>query len=139
LALIDTGPLVALIDPHDARHRAATRALRDEPGRVVTTWVVITEALYLLGRGHDPWYGQQPLVERIGLGGIVVDDFTVDLGERSLALMQTYADVPMSLADASLVALAEQRRDLRIVTFDSDFRVYRTGDGQPLVLLDGAD
>ena len=137
MALIDTGPLVALIDPQDARHRAATRALRDEPGRVVTTWAVITEALYLLGRGRDPWYGQQPLVERIGLGGIVVDDFTVDLGARSLALMKTYADVPMSLADASLVALAEQRRDLRIVTFDSDFRVYRTSDGQPLVLLDG--
>src|SRR5207253_2707688 len=85
--------------------------------------------LYLLGRGHDPWYGQQPLVERIGLGGIVVDDFTVDLGARSLALMQTYADVPMSLADASLVALAEQRRELRIVIFDSDFRVYRTETG----------
>jgi len=61
----------------------------------------------------------------------------MDLGARSLALMKTYADVPMSLADASLVALAEQRHDLRIVTFDSDFRVYRTGNGQPLVLLDG--
>jgi predicted nucleic acid-binding protein len=138
LALIDTGPLVALIDARDARHRSAARALRDEPGRVVTTWAVITEALYLLGRGHDPWYGQQPLVERIGLGGILVDDFTADLGTRTLALMQTYANVPMSLADASLVALAEQRRDLRIVTFDSDFRVYRTVEGQPLVLVDGA-
>jgi hypothetical protein len=59
-------------------------------------------------------------LERIGLGGIVVDDLTVDLGVRGLALMKFYADVPMSLADASLVSITDQRRDLRIVTFVSD-------------------
>jgi predicted nucleic acid-binding protein len=138
LALIDTGPLVALIDTRDPLHRAATRALREEPGRVVTTWAVVAEALYLLGRGRDPWYGQQPLVERIASDAIVVPDFTAALGARSLALMAEYADLPMDFADASLVALAEARGDRRIVTFDSDFRVYRTAGGQPLAILDGS-
>src|SRR5260370_10236355 len=114
------------------------------PGSVVTTWAVVTEALYLLGvaanrRHGDTWYGQEPLACRVLAGsGVGVADFTAPLGARSLALMATYGNVPMDFADASLVALAEQKLDRRIVTFDSDFRVYRTLDGQPLLILDGA-
>ena len=99
---------------------------------------MVAEALYLLGRGRDPWYGQRPLVERLALGSIIVPDLTESLGARSLALMAQYADVPMDFADASLVALAEARGEFRIVTFDSDFRVYRTSGGASLVVLDGS-
>jgi predicted nucleic acid-binding protein len=42
-----------------------------------------------------------------------------------LALVTRYADVPMSLADACLVQLVETAVADRVVTFDSDFRVYR--------------
>ena len=45
--------------------------------------------------------------------------------ERSAALMAKYADRPMDLADATLVALAEERGERRIFTLDSDFRIYR--------------
>jgi predicted nucleic acid-binding protein len=39
--------------------------------------------------------------------------------------MTRYADLPMDLADATLVALAEERADRRVFTLDSDFQVYR--------------
>lgn len=39
--------------------------------------------------------------------------------------MAKYADRPMDLADATLVALAEERGERRIFTLDSDFRIYR--------------
>jgi len=39
--------------------------------------------------------------------------------------MEKYRDVPMDLADASLVALAEERGLRRIFTLDHDFEVYR--------------
>lgn len=40
------------------------------------------------------------------------------------ALMREYRDMPMALADASLVALAEERRETRILTLDSHFHGY---------------
>ena len=45
--------------------------------------------------------------------------------QRSRVLMEKYQDVPMDLADATLVATAETRRLRRIFSLDSDFRVYR--------------
>lgn len=39
--------------------------------------------------------------------------------------MKRYADRPMDLADATLVALAEERKLTRIFTLDADFRIYR--------------
>ena len=45
--------------------------------------------------------------------------------QRSRVLMEKYQDVPMDLADATLVATAETRRLRRIFTLDSEFRVYR--------------
>ena len=39
--------------------------------------------------------------------------------------MARYRDVPMSLADATLVRLAELNEDARVFTLDADFRIYR--------------
>jgi predicted nucleic acid-binding protein len=67
-----------------------------------------------------------------------VADLTAGLGDRSLELMAEYHDAEMDFADASLVALAEMRRDYRIVTFDSDFRFYRMTGGLSFAILDGS-
>lgn len=143
MALIDTTPLVALIDPRDQRHRAAARAVSGLPGPTLTTWAVITEALHLLGkaaesRGTRTWFGQEPLARRLQLGSIFVATLTDAMALRALALMEQYADRPMDFADASLVALAEVVGEMRIVTFDTDFYVYRTQSGAAFTVLDGA-
>ena len=44
---------------------------------------------------------------------------------RIKALMEIYADTPMDLADASLVAVAERLGLRRVFTLDGDFRIYR--------------
>ena len=54
---------------------------------------------------------------------------------RMPALMERYRDLPMDLADASLVALAEERRLRQVFTLDADFRVYRLPDGQAFEVL----
>ncbi len=51
-------------------------------------------------------------------------DFSSDL-EPVLKLMEKYASVPMSLADACLVRMTEIRSDAVILTTDTDFRIYR--------------
>jgi predicted nucleic acid-binding protein len=137
VTLLDTGPLVALIDDLDAHHRAAVRALSAVPGKATTTWAVVGEALYLLGR-HRGWLAQAPLARLVHTGRLEVADLTAVVGNRSLELMAEYSDAAMDFADASLVALAEARRDYRIVTFDSDFRFYRLAGGLNFAIFDGS-
>jgi uncharacterized protein len=48
--------------------------------------------------------------------------------------MERYANVPMSLADACLVRLAELT-SLPICTFDADFAIYRAHSRRPLTVI----
>ena len=45
--------------------------------------------------------------------------------EGVLKLLEKYADVPMSLADACLVRMSEAQADPVVLTTDTDFRIYR--------------
>lgn len=79
--------------------------------------------MYLLGFAGG-WPAQ------LALWGMTADALqVVDLPAASVArardLMGKYADVPMTLADATLVAAAEQQGIQRVFTLDSDFLVYR--------------
>jgi predicted nucleic acid-binding protein len=56
---------------------------------------------------------------------LVVADLSRSAVERSARLMNQYADRPMDLADATLVAYAEEHGHRRIFTLDADFQVYR--------------
>lgn len=120
--IVDTGVLVALIDPDTAEHVWAKREAARLPVPFLTSEAVLTEAAFLLARdGFDA----DELFELADSGIILVGlDFN---GERKhlRALMRTYRDVPMSLADATLVRLSEMHRDCRVFTLDSDFHIYR--------------
>jgi predicted nucleic acid-binding protein len=67
---------------------------------------------------------------RLGLA-----DLSPALVDRSARLMDQYADRPMDLADATLVALAEERGDRRIFTLDADFQIYRLRGRQRFDLI----
>jgi predicted nucleic acid-binding protein len=54
---------------------------------------------------------------------------------RTRRLMEQYRDLPMDLADASLVALAEERGLERIFTLDNDFRIYRLPRGRAFTVI----
>jgi len=95
---------------------------------MLTTWPVITEAMYLLGRDGG-WHFQRQLWRQVHLGALVLDEPTPAMLTRMYALMERYQDLPMDLADASLVALAEERRLRQVFTLDSAFRVYRLPSG----------
>lgn len=123
MIIADAGPLVALIDARDPDHRACRAALESISTPLLTTWPAFTEAMYLLGSGG--WRAQSALWDRVADGSLsVAADDHIDL-RRVRRLMEKYSDVPMDLADATLVALAEQLETPRVFTLDSDFRVYR--------------
>ena len=62
-------------------------------------------------------------------------DLTLAETDRMDALMSQYTNVPMDLADASLVAIAESRGNARLFTLDSDFYIYRLADSSVLEIV----
>jgi predicted nucleic acid-binding protein len=122
--LVDAGPLVALIDAGEPDHKGCVTALEDLTAPMVTTWPAFTEAMYLLGSAGG-WRAQNALWALVERGDLHVVELDESLRKRTRTLMAKYADTPMDLADASLVAVAEELGLKRVFTLDRDFRVYR--------------
>ena len=135
MRLTDTGTLVAPLDLRDPSHSrcvAATKRLPREP--LATTWPCLTEAMYLLGRSGGQRY-QAALWRMRSLNQLVLWDLTDADADRMSVLMALYSNVPMDLADASLVAVAESREIRRLFTIDSDFYIYVIANGSVLEVI----
>ena len=130
-ALADAGFLVALLSRRDRNHRWAEIQASRLPPPWRTCDAAVSEAFHLLGSRGGP-----PLAALLRRQAVVLDfDLTTHL-ESVLRLMQKYAEVPMSLADACLVRMTEALPDPIVLTTDTDFRVYRRHSRQavPCVL-----
>lgn len=115
---------MALIDAAEPDHDRCAAALRRLGRPLVTTWPVLTEAMYLLG-AKAGWRGQDALWEFVARGQLEVAELSASARDRTRSLMEKYRDTPMAFADATLVALAEERGLRRVFTLDDDFTVYR--------------
>jgi hypothetical protein len=124
VTLTDAGPLVAVIDADEADHATCALALPQLSLPLVTTGPAFTEAMYLLSRAGGPT-GRQALWRLVFTDRLEIADLDRAALKRTAALMDKYADRPMDLADATLVALAEIRNERRIFTLDDDFTTYR--------------
>ena len=121
--LVDAGPLVALVDRGDAHHAACVDALKAIRDPLITVWPAFTEAMYLLGFS---WRAQSALWEMVEGEGIALASLGHEDAPRMHVLMRKYRDLPMDLADAALVRIAEREKLPRIFTLDRrHFRVYR--------------
>ncbi len=130
--IVDTGPLVAYLDRSDRDHVWAKEHFQQLTRPVLTCEAVIAEALFLLRRGGINPENLLHLIDR----GLVVPDFSLVAEVRAIQhLMRTYRNVPMSLADACLVRMAELHEPSRVMTLDSDFVVYRKSRRKVIPLL----
>jgi predicted nucleic acid-binding protein len=121
--LLDTGPLVALLSRDDANHDRARRIFAACAPPLRCCEAVLAEACFLMRKVHPAGPAE---VLALGSRGVYTIALSVDehwLGIE--ALLKKYADRPVSLADACLIRSAEIHDEPRILTFDSDFRVYR--------------
>jgi hypothetical protein len=125
--LVDAGPLIAVLDRDDAYHARCVDAVGRIRGPLVTAWPVVTEAMYLLA---DTPGGQDALWSLLQSGAVVLRDIGKLDVPRMRELMQKYRDLPMDLADAALVRLAERDGLRDVLTVDGDFGVYRLHGSQ---------
>lgn len=130
--IVDAGPLVAYLDRSDRDHGWAKGFFMQITSPLLTCEAVIAEALFLLRRvGIDP-DGLLHLISR----GLVVPDFSLTVEIQAIQqLMKTYRNIPMSLADACLVRMAEIHENFKVMTLDSDFVVYRKSRRKVIPLL----
>jgi predicted nucleic acid-binding protein len=126
--LLDTGPLVALLDARDADHALCVSTARRLTGTLVTTWPVLTEACYLLGPDAT---AQDALLGKVESGDIGVAAIEAEDTSGIRTLLAKYGDLPMDLADATLVHVANRDRLDTVFTLDADFDVYRLQGGRP--------
>jgi len=120
--LVDAGALIALLDRDDAEHDRSVEALKGIREPLATVWPALTEAMHLLA---DTRNGRDELCDMVSDGVLKLLPLdTADI-RRMKELMRKYRDVPMDLADAALVCVAERDQLRRIFTFDSDFDIYR--------------
>jgi uncharacterized protein len=120
--LVDAGPLVALLNRRDRQHMWVREVLDTIVTPVVTCEAVVSEACFLLSRISG---GQDALLELL-TNHVIAVDFQLSSELAAVqSLMQKFATVPMSLADACLVRMSELRTSSVILTLDSDFRIYR--------------
>ena len=130
--VLDAGPLVALLDRNDPHHAWVYAQVDLLTDPMLTCEAVLAESAFLLD-GIDPGYRRLNSLIR---DGIIHLDFDLnDHFEPVAALMAKYHDVPMSLADACLVRMSELRSNARILTLDSDFKLYRRHSRQAIPLI----
>ncbi len=134
--IIDAGPLVALIDRRDAFHRWAASRAMELPSPFITSESALSEAAFLLQRGRIP---VAHLFDLLAEESLLVA-FDLQAEHRAIAgLLSKYSDLPrggkMSLADASLVRLAEIHGRAAVFTLDNHFTIYRKNGRQKIPLI----
>ena len=131
--LIDAGPLVALLHKDDQDHALCVNVLKRLQEPLLTTWVPVTEAMYLLGFSV---VAQSALLEMIERGMLKILPLDIEALPEIRKLMRQYADLPMDFADATLVQAAKRHGIDQIFTLNRrDFAVHRLGRNKAFTII----
>lgn len=129
VALIDSGPIIALFNSKDKFHKPTLKFFKSYTGQIVSSWPVITEVVYVLSFSVE---AQIDFLEWIERGSIQIIDLKLEDLKYIKNRMKKYSDLPMDLADASLMCISEKNEIERIISIDSDFSIYKNLKGKYL-------
>jgi len=135
MILCDSGALIALLNSEDPAHSRCAEAIQSLPAHpLLVTIPSFVEAMYFLGKLGGTVF-QNHLWTLWTQGKVALHCPSEAELQRMQTLMAKYADVPMDLADASIVAAAEALNLDTVFTIDSDFYVYRRQDKHPFNVI----
>lgn len=127
--IVDAGPLIALFDKDDKYHNSVIKFLKTFDGQLITSWPVITEVTHLLSFNVNVQIDFLEWLKREAVAIINLENIHL---ERIIQLSKKYSDVPMDLADSSLIVIAELTNITDIITIDSDYYIYKTKNKKSL-------
>ena len=131
--MLDTGPLVALLNRRERLHQRVKDVLSLLPSPLLTVEPVLSEAIFLLRSVPKGPHAVMALVR----DGLLRVPLAIEPQAAEIdSLMTRYAAVPMSLADACLVRLVKLMPEASVFTFDSDFSFYRAGKNRVIQLVE---
>ena len=127
--IVDAGPLIALFDKDDKYHNSVIKFLKTFDGQLITSWPAITEVTHLLSFNVNVQIDFLEWLKREAVAIINLENIHL---ERIIQLSKKYSDVPMDLADSSLIVIAELTNITEIITIDSDYYIYKTKNKKSL-------
>jgi len=130
--IIDSGPLIALFDKNDKYHKVVVNFFKEFEGEFITTWAVLTEVTHMLDFNLNV---QIDFLKWVELGALTIYNIEQNELREIIRMMSKYTNVPMDLADSSLMYIAQKEKIVNIVSIDSDFDIYRTIKKQALCNL----
>lgn len=131
--IVDTGPLVALLDASDPDHERCAELLQGSAEPRVVPVCVLVEVEYLLRPWPDAFAA---LLADFDAGGLELLDLPARWLLRSGELVNRYHDLPLGLVDATVVAAAEMLGETKVATLDHrHFTVVRPAHTAALTLL----
>ncbi|MDP8943559.1 MAG: PIN domain-containing protein [Actinomycetota bacterium] len=135
MILLDTSGLLAALDSKQRRHREAAASLAAASPPLLLSPFVLAELAYLVSSRAGP-APRLSLLEEVERGAYLLAPFSnADVG-HARAIVERYADLAVSLADASIAVLAARHRVRDVLTLDErHFRVLTTSDGETFRLL----
>lgn len=133
--ILDTGPIVALLDRSDPDHDRCVALIDSATERRVVPICVLVEVEHQV----RPWRGAfERLMVDVKAG--LIDVHAPDAGElaRAAVLVEEYADLPLGLVDATVMACVERLRESKLATLDRrHFSIVRPARREYLQLLPG--
>jgi len=125
MIIVDTGFWVALANQNDKHHEAAKKRFSQCHEPLISTWCVVTETCYFL-QSRGGIVASTNFFTAISEGLCQIFELKFHHLQRMKFLMEKHQDMPMDLADASLVVLAEEYKQGRILTLDiKNFGIYQ--------------
>ncbi len=134
--IVDTGPLVALLNQRDQHHTWAREILDTIQPPLLTCESVLSEACFLVRNLSG---GAEAVLNMLDRQLIDIRFSLADEAARVKRLMTKYDNIPMSLADACLVRMSEIHPKSRVLTLDGDFQIYRKERRQRIPVLMPSD
>lgn len=115
IAIVDSGPLLAVASRRDPDHARCLEVLQSSTGQIIVPALCIAEVTYLLGSR----YGAAAEARFLrGMATMDIEAPTPQDWARIADLVEEYASLSLGGTDASLIALAERLAVHRIVTLD---------------------
>jgi len=130
--LLDTGPIVSLLDSTDSFHHRCVEAIGSIGSPLVTCEAVIAESCYLLRSVKG---APQAILQNVASGVFQIPLPIASYADEASRIVSKYQRRDTDLADACLIHLAEAFQTGEILTMDRDFEFYRWSRNKPFHLI----